>query len=264
MPLTESFDRSCFRFLRQTRTPPGCHRPFPSAWVVAIQQNDGHNLVYWVDTSLYWGDGISKLYLAKHYPRTTLVDPAFRPLRRLNKIDCGHRVRYWWQHRREKAKWIKRSSTFEIPVVAKWYDRWFGPSTFGYDVLLRSEVKVHRVGRFQECHYLREAIVSPEHPNAIHREFFFDHREVIAWVEVDPTLQGLHCPKHWNRVYYLDHSQPTKVDGLYPPVGPVVDPWTIEPGFPSQPYTESRGYSSADESAHKAARDEYLRKVGIE
>lgn len=260
--LTRYFDTDCFRYLRCTRTKPGCYQPIPSAWVVAIQQNDGHNLCYWVDVANYWGDGISKLYLGRHYPRTTLVDPAFRPLRRLNKIDCAHKVRFWWQHRREKAKWVKRSGEFQIPTIARWWESWTGPQTFGWDVLLRSEVRLKRFPRFDAAHYLREAIVCPETPNAIRPDFFFDEREVIAYIEVDPTIQGLHCAQNMNRVFYINHSR--KLDGLCPPTGSVVDHWAIEPGYPSQPYIGQRGYSTADESLHKLARDKYLERVGVQ
>jgi hypothetical protein len=228
--------------------------------VVAITQKEKCNLTYWVDTSLYWGDGISPLYLGRYYPRTTLVDPTLRPLRKPRKIDCGQRVRYWWQHKREKAAWIARSSEFKIPTIAKYWDRWFGPSTFGIDVLLRSEVKLQRTGRFQDCQYLREAIVSPSHPNAISREFFLDHREVIAWIETDPIVQSLHCPANWNRVFFLDHSQPG-VDGLSPPSGEVVDTWSIVPGYPTQPFVAPRPFESWQESMHKAARAEYLESI---
>jgi hypothetical protein len=104
--------------------------------------------------------------------------------------------------------------------------------------------------------------VSPEHPNAIDRNFFFDHREVIAFIETDPIIQGLHCPKHWNRVFYVDHSR--KLDGLAPCDDPgLVDPWSIEPGYPALPAKAPTPFDSADESRWKASRDKYLERIGL-
>lgn len=260
--MIEYADRSLFRYLRQTRTAPGQYRPIPSAWIVAIQQNDGHNLVYWVDTASYWGDGLSPLYLARHYPRTLLVDPAFRPLRKLGK--CSDKAAYWHRHAKERAAWIKRSSQFEIPIVAKWWERLTGPATFGFDVLLQSETKLVRnsSAAFQAARYLRQAIVSPEHPNAIRADYFMDHREVIAYVETDPILQGLHCRDHWNRVFYVDHAK--SLDGLSPCDDPgLVDPWSIEPGYPALPAKAGTPYSTMDQSQWEAMRDKYLEKIGV-
>jgi hypothetical protein len=274
MKLLEYFDRRCFKYLRCTPTPPGCYSPCPSAWVIAVavpEQEHKPNLCYWVDTSLYWGDGLSRLYLKRFYPRATLVDQALRPLRKLGKIDSGHKVRYWLQHKREREKWIAKSSPYQIPTC----DR-----TFGYDVLLRSEYKLHKFEHFSNLRYLRSAIVSPKAPNAIGSTFFFDNRQVVAWIEVDPVLQGLHCPEHWNRAFFVDHSVKPHtgyVDGLHSPpdrVG-VVNKWSIAPGFETQPfigepfetevYTDGNplSFSSSDISRHKVVREKHLRAVGV-
>jgi hypothetical protein len=266
MKLLEYFDRRCFKYLRCTPTPPGCYSPCPSAWVVAVATpEDQHkpHLCYWVDLANYWGDGLSRFYLGQFYPRATLVDQALRPLRKLGK--CEDKARYWLQHGRERKKWIARSSEFNIPVIA----RWFGQPTFGYDVLLRSEYRLHKLEGFGSVRYLRQAIVSPKHPNGISRSYFFDHREVVAWIEVDPVLQGLHCREHWNRVFFVDHSiNPIGgyVDGLHcpPDRAGIVNHWSIQPGFEAQPFIgEPLPFDSVDISRAKVARQKHLESVGI-
>lgn len=250
MKLHQWFPLRNLAFVRQT-VQSGFEPPIPSAWIVAAHENHPapSNTIYWVDLSLFWGDGISPLYLKRRYPNSFVIGTNFGPLRKLPKLTFEQRQAYWNAHAHAKHKWQQSSKSLSLymgEVAATWYDRLIGHSRFAHDVMLRSETSICPIKgpghstTFPNRIWLREGIFCPEVPNAIYAGDHGDGCEILAFAVVDPAWQTS-LGKWFQRYWFVDHSIRRKeiyVEGWDSPAsrGKIVDASSIRPGIPSMPW----------------------------
>jgi hypothetical protein len=242
MSVEKLFDLHSLHYMRCSQLPPGVGTLPPSAWTVARHGST----FYWLDLSLWWGDGISRLYTRRRYPNTITVAPNFGPLRQWAKLSLSRRQSYWHHHGAKKRHWIQTSkerSQHLGDVAARWYERLFGPR-FAYDVMLQSETKIHsfRTSILHTLRYVREGIVVVEKFNDVQSTWFGDTREIVAFARIDPARQTT-LDRWYQRVWFVDHdlrSAEIHLDGIDPPArgrGKLVDTQSIYQGVPSMPWT---------------------------